>query len=103
MDYIPLATMLATGQLAEADQVSIVDVLSVCDGARTVNGYPYPMLHIPCLLACYLQTPIIMMSTCTHTSSYLFLLLDVVVYSRCVDSDFRGKVEEQRLRVLYRC
>ena len=59
MDYIPLATMLATGQLAEADQVSIVDVLSVCDGARTVNGYPYPMLHIPCLLACYLQTPVI--------------------------------------------
>jgi hypothetical protein len=30
MDYIPLATMLATGQLAEADQVCIVYYVSCC-------------------------------------------------------------------------
>jgi hypothetical protein len=33
MDYVPLATMLATGQLAEADQVCvIVMVVCVCCG-----------------------------------------------------------------------
>lgn len=39
MDYIPLATMLATGQLAEADQVRLL-----CDEACGLLGHSSPIL-----------------------------------------------------------
>jgi hypothetical protein len=69
MDYVPLATMLATGQLAEADQVSQVELElelfweGVDRSYLSVVGDPVPF-----------------------DSSYLSILL---VYSRCPHYHFR--------------
>lgn len=57
MDYIPLATMLATGQLAEADQVSVCCVytnLAVLLYPRRVTMYA-SMLWVRGMLALRLQ------------------------------------------------
>ena len=101
MDYIPLATMLATGQLAEADQVSIC-CCSIClSWSHVVNGHQFYQL-LARLPVVWLHKST-MMSSCPHRFFFFLILIFVVVHSRCLDPDFGCQVEEQRFRLFYRC
>lgn len=46
MDYVPLATLLATGQLAEADQVSVVQYSSLLGSVSPYRRYFFLTIYL---------------------------------------------------------